>query len=123
MDKTVTIPVWLGIAFFVVFGLWAFAHPPSFYELVATFPPYNAHFLRDVGAFMLGLGMCLAAALRWSDAMLVALAGTATAAVAHLASHVIDGAHGPGGITTGGLVLVALLLVMAATARAKGATR
>jgi hypothetical protein len=30
--------------------------PHSFYDNVATFEPYNRHFLHDIGAFTIGLG-------------------------------------------------------------------
>jgi hypothetical protein len=59
----------------VATGLWAFAAPRSFFESVATYPPFNVHLLHDIGAFNLGLGATLLLALAWADALLVALAG------------------------------------------------
>ena len=73
-----------------VVGGWAFVDPRSFYDLVATYPPYNEHFLRDIGAFNLGLAATLLLTLRWSDALLVVLAGNAVGAGFHAASHIID---------------------------------
>jgi hypothetical protein len=64
--------------------------PEAFYNLVAMYPPYNRHFIHDVGAFMLGLGAGLALALVLTDALLVALAATAGGAVAHFVSHLVD---------------------------------
>ncbi len=71
-------------------GLWAMLAPESFYASVATYPPYNQHFVHDIGAFMIGLGVTLGAALRLRDALLVALAGNGVAAVGHFASHAVD---------------------------------
>jgi uncharacterized membrane protein len=80
----------LGGLFFLVAGVWAFVHPPSFSEVVAPFPPLNVHFLRDAGAFQIGLGVALLLALVRADALLVALAAVGTASLFHLASHVFD---------------------------------
>jgi hypothetical protein len=71
-------------------GLWAFFAARSFYDAVATYPPYNEHFLHDIGAFNLGLGAVLLLTLKWSDALLLALAGNAVGATFHAASHIAD---------------------------------
>jgi hypothetical protein len=100
-------------------GIWAFAAPSSFYRSIATFPPYNRHFVHDLGAFQIGLGVTLLLALRWSDGLQVALAGFATAATVHFAGHVID--HNLGGHTATdllGLGLLAAATLAAAVARA-----
>jgi len=88
-------------------GLWALVAPHSFFSSVATFPPYNRHFVHDLGAFQIGLGVGLLAALRWSDALLVALVGFTVAAGAHFVSHVLD--HNLGGHTATDLVGLGLL--------------
>src|SRR5688572_4680738 len=61
--------------FFLGFGLWAFFDPRSFYEQIATYPPYNKHFLHDAGAFQIGIGATLLLALQWKDGLAVALGG------------------------------------------------
>ncbi len=71
-------------------GLWAFFAAKSFYDVVATYPPYNEHFLHDIGAFNIGLGVVLLLALLWTDALLVVLAGNALGATFHAASHIAD---------------------------------
>jgi hypothetical protein len=70
--------------------------PEAFFEAVATFEPFNAHLIRDVGAFMVGLGavLLLAAAKPAADALAVALCGVGTGAVAHTLSHIVDRDHG-----------------------------
>jgi len=102
-------------------GIWAFAAPSSFYRSIATFPPYNRHFVHDLGAFQIGLGVTLLLALRWSDSLLVALAGFATAATVHFAGHVID--HNLGGHTATDLVGLGLLAGATLAAALARATR
>jgi Mn2+/Fe2+ NRAMP family transporter len=71
-------------------GLWAMLAPESFYATVAQYPPYNRHFIHDIGAFMLGLGATLGFGLALADALLVALAGNSIGAIAHFISHLVD---------------------------------
>ena len=81
---------WILVAFWLGVGTWAFLGPRSFYDEIATFEPYNRHFLHDVGAFSIGLGAVLVLALlRWS-ALGAALGGVAVAAVLHEVSHIVD---------------------------------
>lgn len=103
----------------VLSGLWAMLAPESFYASVALYPPYNRHFIHDIGAFMLGLGATLGFALAFGDALLVALAGNALGAVAHFASHVVD--RELGGQSTDPLTfgIFAVLLVGLAVWRAR----
>jgi len=79
-----------GGLFLVVLGIWALIDPRSFYEQLATFPPYNRHFMHDVGAFQVGLGVTLLIALVWADALGVALAGVGVGAALHAVSHWVD---------------------------------
>ena len=102
---------------FLVPGMWAFLAPSSFYEWVALFPPYNRHFLHDVGAFQLGLGATLLLALRWRDARLVALVGSGMGGALHAVSHVLDRQLGGRQIDTPSLGLLAILLGLAALLR------
>ncbi len=62
-------------------GVWALIDPSSFFDNVADWPPYNRHFIHDIGAFQVGLGAVLLFALIWrSDAVLAALGGAAIGA-------------------------------------------
>ena len=112
----------VGAAVFLATGLWPFFDAFSFYEEVAEFPPYNAHFLHDVGAFQVGLGATLALALIWRrDALLVALAGTGIGAAFHVVAHIADDDQGgTDGQTISLGVLAVLLLAGAAWQWAKG---
>ena len=100
-------------------GLWAMLAPESFYASVAVYPPYNRHFIHDIGAFMLGLGATLGFALALGDALLVALAGNAVGALAHFISHSVDrdlGGQASDPLTFG---IFAVLLVGLAAWRAR----
>ena len=62
--KTVlTILTVLGAVFYLFAGIWPLVDSRSFFDQLATFEPYNAHFLHDIGAFQVGIGATLAAAL------------------------------------------------------------
>jgi hypothetical protein len=81
----------LGGASFLASGSWAMAGPDSFFETVATFEPYNQHFVQDIGAFQIGLGAVLLLAAMWTraDALAVGLVGVGIGSTAHTISHVI----------------------------------
>ena len=71
-------------------GLWAFLSPRSFYDVLATFEPYNAHFLRDVGSAMFGVGVAGVVAALQPRALVAGLAGLSGFQAVHVVSHVID---------------------------------
>ena len=105
---------------FVGAGVWAFVAPRSFFENVAAFEPYNAHFIRDIGAFQLGLGAVLLLGVWVRDALFAALAGVAVGAVAHVVAHIVDRhAGGDPVLDIPMFGLVAGLLVAAAIVRAR----
>jgi hypothetical protein len=105
--------------FLVAFGLWAFFATRSFYDQIATFPPYNRHLIHDLGAFQLGLGATLLIALRWSDALGAALAGNGAAATVHAGAHWWDRSLGGKKSDPYILTLLAAVIVVAAIARAR----
>ena len=118
MQRSVVVPIIaaIGAAAFLVFGIWPFFGPQSFFDGVAQFPPYNAHFLHDIGAFQIGIGVTLALALwRRQDALLAALGGAGVGAAFHAAAHIRD--HDLGGTDGDWIahaVLAAVLLGAAA---------
>jgi PPOX class probable F420-dependent enzyme len=69
-------------------GIWCLIDPRSFAEF-AGFPAHE-HFVHDVGAFQVGLGLTLVLALLWSDALATALAGYIVANTVHTVNHVVD---------------------------------
>jgi hypothetical protein len=109
----------------VATGLWAMLAPESFYAGVAVYPPYNRHFIHDIGAFNLGLGATLGFALALGDALLVALAGNAVGALAHFVSHTVDRDLGgqPGDPITFAIFAVVLVGLAVWRARTVGLLR
>ena len=85
----------LGAAFYLLAGIWPFVDSHSFFDQLATFEPFNAHFLHDIGAFQVGIGATLAAAL-WKrhDAIFAALAGAGIGTAVHAGTHIADHAAG-----------------------------
>jgi hypothetical protein len=85
----------LAGVFLVLFGVWALAAPEPFFESVATFEPYNQHFVQDLGAFQIGLGAVLVLAATFRDALVVGLLGVGLGSAAHVVSHAVG--HDLGG--------------------------
>ena len=108
--------------FLIALGLWAFLDPRSFFEQLATWPPYNEHFLHDLGAFQVGLGAVLVLAVTSRDVLFVALGGVGIGGAMHALSHVID--RGEGGRDSDPILfgILALILLAAAWYR-RGALR
>lgn len=112
------VAIGVGVVF-VAAGLWAFVDPRSFFDAAAVFEPYNEHFLRDIGAFQVGLGAVLLLAAFVRDALSVALAGVGIGAAFHAVSHVIDrDLGGDPAVDIPLFAAIALLLFGAVVARA-----
>ena len=109
----------IGGMFFLLFGLWAMADASSFYDSIALFEPYNAHFIQDLGAFQVGLGLTLIlAAFVTSDALVVGLIGVGTGASLHVVSHLLDlDAGGNPGLDIPSLSILGVLLLVAGVIR------
>ena len=111
MSRMTSVVSAIGAGFFLIPGAWAFFAPRSFFDKLAPWPPYNEHFIHDIGSFQIGLGVALLVTLFARRGLVAGLAGAATAALVHVVSHVLD--YGDGGRTTDpyglGLLAVALL--------------
>ncbi len=111
----------IGGALLVWWGVWAFFWPRSFYDNIATFEPYNEHFMHDIGAFQIGLGLTLLLALRMRDALFVAMVGVGSGAALHAIAHITDRNDGGRSSDPGALGLLAVLLLVGAALRWKTA--
>lgn len=101
-------------------GVWAFLSPGSFYDVIATYPPRNDHFLRDVGSFNVALGAAAVYGARraaWRAPMLGILA---VQYALHTISHLInvDDAD-PKGLGVGTFVLLLAVTIALAALFAK----
>lgn len=83
----ITVTALVGVAT-VGIGVWCLIDPRSFADFVGF--EAHEHFLHDIGAFQLGLGVTLVLALIWADALATALAGFIVANTVHTVNHVID---------------------------------
>jgi hypothetical protein len=111
-------------AMFVVFGVWALLAPQSFFDAVASFEPYNPHFVRDLGAFQIGLGAVLLVGAFLHDALLTVLSGVAVGATLHLITHIADRDLGGSPATDiPFFALMALALIGGALSRAGALSR
>jgi peptidoglycan/LPS O-acetylase OafA/YrhL len=105
----------IGAVFFIGPGLWAFFDPQGFHDELATFEPYNEHFIHDIGAFQIGIGVALASAIwRRNDALLAALLGAAVGSIFHTIAHFID--HDLGGKDSDVVVFSVITVVLLAGA-------
>jgi hypothetical protein len=107
----------------VVFGIWAFFSPRAFFDSVATWPPFNKHFIHDIGAFQIGIGATLLLAVVRTDALFVALGGAAVGQTFHFFAHLFD--KNLGGKSSDPIVfaIIAGLLLFAAYSRGKARIR
>jgi hypothetical protein len=99
----------LGALTFLVPGGWIFVATRNFADTLAPWADFSAHFLRDAGAFQIGLGVAVLAVLFWRDAIGVVLAGFAAGTLMHAISHGIDDDYG---VATA-LAVFGLLVVLA----------
>lgn len=104
-------------------GVWALVDPQSFYDQLATYPPYNRHLFHDIGAFSIGLGAAVLLAFAIRDALLLGLSTLAVGSALHAISHIID--RDLGGRTTDpwALSLLALVVIGVAILRARDIAR
>ena len=92
-------------------GIWCLIDPISFADVVGF--DVHRHFLHDVGAFQLGLGVTLLLALIWADALATGLAGFIVANTVHTVNHVVDLDQGGSVAQAWALGAVSVALVVA----------
>jgi hypothetical protein len=82
---------------------------------IATYEPYNRHFIHDLGAFQLGLGVVLLlAAWRPGRGLETKLVGVGVGSAFHAVAHVLDrDLGGRPAIDIAALVVLAVVLVVA----------
>lgn len=95
----------------VAIGIWCLIGPTSFANAVGF--DLHLHFLHDLGAFQIGLGVGLLLALIWADALATTLAGFLVANTLHTVNHVMDLELGGSAAQAWALGVVSVLLVAA----------
>src|SRR6266511_706080 len=81
---------WIGALAFLLGGAWALFAPRSFFDVAATYPPYNPHLFHDVGAFQLGIAAGLVAGIFGRSCLAVGLWTGAVGASAHGVAHWVE---------------------------------
>jgi len=112
--------------FYLLVGLWAFLDPASFYGEVATFQPYNQHFLHDAGAFQVGLGLALLLPAVLGRGVRPALLAVLAASLLHFGAHVEDmrlGGHPATDLSVLGVLCLALAAALVVDTRLPGSSR
>jgi hypothetical protein len=101
----------------VLIGLFMTFAPGTFFDTLGNFGVRNDHYIFDVAAFELPLGLMLLAAVKWPSWQVPALAFATLHWGLHALSHIIDPHHGAGDVIgwleAGGLVVTTALLAMA----------
>jgi hypothetical protein len=103
----------LGGLYHLALGLSALAIPRAFYDAIASFPPYNDHFVRDIGSLYLALGAVMLVAARRRSWQAPVLAFTTLQYAIHTLSHLVDITGGNpkwlGAATAAGLAALTVL--------------
>lgn len=120
MERRARLVAMVAGLMFIGFGLWAVVDAKSFYDQLATFPPFNRHLLHDVGAFQIGIGSIVLLSCFWLDSLGAALSGAAVGAAFHFAAHVWDRDIGGKDSDPWVFGVVALVLILGAVAQAQG---
>lgn len=87
------LPNWLVAlsgALYVFTGAALLFAPQWFYENIGHFPPFNRHFIGDIGAFVLPLGLGLLLAARTPRAHRLFIGAVALGGILHLGNHLYD---------------------------------
>ncbi|NNH73595.1 hypothetical protein HLB23_27720 [Nocardia uniformis] len=91
----------IAASMMIIIGAWCWGDPESFAEFANW--PNHTHFLHDSGAFQIGIGLTMLAALRWRDVLAVVLGGFLFANTLHVVNHIMD--RNAGGTATDPLIL------------------
>jgi uncharacterized membrane protein YjjP (DUF1212 family) len=110
-----TIVLVIGALASLVPGVWIFVATRNFADVAAPWADFSAHYLRDAGAFQIGLGVAVLGVLLWRDAIGVVLAGFAAGTLMHAISHGIDNDY----VVAIGLAVFGLLAVLALVLRVR----
>ena len=91
--------IFMAGLFYMLVGLSMLFWPGWFYKTIGHFPPFNRHYIGDLGAFTLplGLGLLLAARVPFQHRLLLWAVGSAN--LLHGLNHVYDSLAGQMSLT------------------------
>jgi hypothetical protein len=79
-----------GGLLYLITGLTQVFTPDWFYQNIGTFPPYNRHYIGDLGSFMLPLGIALLWAAREPARHRSLIAFAVAGSLLHAVNHAYD---------------------------------
>jgi hypothetical protein len=107
--------------YYTTFGALLFFSPHTFWSRIATIGQFNEHYARDVGSFLLPLGVLLLAAISDPAQFRLILVFAAAASALHAVSHLADGIRSTRDfVSTACLAAVAVLLAAIVPRQARG---
>ena len=111
--------VGLGGLFYTFVGVTQLLTPEWFFMTIGTYPPFNRHYLGDLGSFTLPMGIALLLAARAPSQQRLLIGFVAAGSLIHSLNHLYDDLVGstPDPIGTATLILFALVLIWALLAR------
>jgi hypothetical protein len=123
LSPLVRITLVIGAVAFLLPGMWAFLAPVGFADTIATFEPYNRHYLHDLGAFQIGVGTAALVAVWVYDGAVVGLSGLLAGDSVHAISHIVDRDLGGRSADAPLIALVAVLALVALISRVRALRR
>jgi hypothetical protein len=89
-SRTAQALVTIGGLFFILVALALLLVPQWFFDTIGHFPPFNRHYMGDLGAFLLPLGAGLLYAARDPARYRLLIAIVAAGSVLHVLNHLYD---------------------------------
>lgn len=90
LQRTAGLGIGAVAAVQLITAAWMLIEPHGFHSSVGAFGPYNGHYLRDAMAMFAGLGVALAASVRWPILRTGALAVASASIGFHAINHWVD---------------------------------
>ncbi|HEY2476963.1 MAG TPA: hypothetical protein VGI19_19440 [Candidatus Cybelea sp.] len=90
-NRVITVTLVLAGIYYAAVGILLWAVPGFFYAHVGRIGAYNAHYERDLGSFVLPLGIALIAAAPAPAKHRLLLAAAGVASLLHAFSHLAEG--------------------------------
>jgi len=101
--------------YYAAFGALMLARPHSFWSRIAPIGAFNEHYTRDVGSFLVPLGVFLLAAVSDPRRFRAVVGLAAGGSALHAVSHFLDGMRSTrNAISDLALSMIAVLLLLAA---------
>jgi PPOX class probable F420-dependent enzyme len=110
--KTITLLAGIGST---AVGIWALVDAEGFADWTGFGP--GGHYVHDIGAFQLGIGVSMLLAVLWTDALAVVLAAFLVGNTAHAWNHAADADLGGRGFEPYALAAVSVLVLAALIGR------